>query len=172
MTRVQELLDRQEILDCIYRYCRGMDRLDADIVASAYHPDAVDNHGSFTGLAEQFIEWAFTGLRLNQHGHHHYVMNHTCELDKNVAHTETYYLFVAHNVHDTPYTLHGGRYVDRFERRGGRWAIAYRTSLLEWVGGLTQADLSPVMRMQPGCIARDRSDVSYARPLIFEGSKH
>lgn len=28
--RLLEMLDRQEILDCIHRYCRGMDRLDRE----------------------------------------------------------------------------------------------------------------------------------------------
>ncbi len=27
---LQELLDRQQILDCIHRYCRGVDRFDRD----------------------------------------------------------------------------------------------------------------------------------------------
>ncbi len=35
---IREFLDRQEILDCIHRYCRGVDRLDAELLASAYHP--------------------------------------------------------------------------------------------------------------------------------------
>ena len=39
---VRELKDRQEIYDCIMRYCRGIDRLDRDMLLSAYHPDAVD----------------------------------------------------------------------------------------------------------------------------------
>lgn len=168
--RLQELLDRQEILDCIYRYCRGVDRLDAELVATAYHPDAIDHHGVFCGTVPEFIEWAFAGHRAAHHGHHHYVMNHTCDLDGDTAHTETYYIFAGQNVRGTPYTLHGGRYVDRFERRNGRWAIAYRTSLLEWVGGLTEPDLPPVTRVQPGLIARDRTDSSYTRPLLFEGT--
>jgi hypothetical protein len=165
--RLRELIDRQDILDCVYRCCRGIDRLDSALAASAYHPDAIDNHGVFCGPVAEFIEWAFAGHRAAHHGHHHYVMNHTCDLDGDVAHTETYYIFAAQNVRGTPHTLHGGRYVDRFERRDGRWAIAYRTSLLEWVGGLTEPALPSAERVQPGTIARDRTDLSYARPLLF-----
>ena len=48
---LQFLLDRQSILDCIYRYSRGLDRHDVDILSDAYHPDAVDNHGNLLSSA-------------------------------------------------------------------------------------------------------------------------
>ena len=35
--------DREAITDCLYRYTRGIDRLDRDLVRSAYHDDAVDD---------------------------------------------------------------------------------------------------------------------------------
>ena len=38
--KVQELLDRQAILDCIQRNSRGNDRFDVDLITSSYHPDA------------------------------------------------------------------------------------------------------------------------------------
>jgi hypothetical protein len=31
------------------RYSRGIDRLDRDMLLSAYHPDAIDDHGMFVG---------------------------------------------------------------------------------------------------------------------------
>ena len=54
--RVQELLDRLDIRDRVAQLARGMDRHDADLMASAYHPDAYEDHGSFRGLAPDFIE--------------------------------------------------------------------------------------------------------------------
>ena len=163
--RLQELLDRQDILDCIYRYCRGVDRLDRELLLSAYHPDAVDDHGVHKAVIGEFADWAFEQHRRVHHGHQHYVMNHSCDLDGDVAHTETYYVMVGQNVNGTPVTLHGGRYVDRMERRDGRWAIAHRVSMLEWVGGLTEPDLAPVERVLSYVVARDRTDTSYDRPL-------
>ena len=53
---LRKLLDRQEILDCLTRYCRGVDRLDKSILLSAYHPDARDDHGLFVGHATEFWE--------------------------------------------------------------------------------------------------------------------
>ena len=49
---VQELLDKQQIHEALMRYARGVDRGDAALICSAYHPDAVDEHGvgDYTGV--------------------------------------------------------------------------------------------------------------------------
>ena len=46
--------DVRQVLD---RYCRGVDRIDLDIVRGYYHPDATDDHGAFKGGVEPFLEW-------------------------------------------------------------------------------------------------------------------
>ena len=56
---IRHLIDRQAILDCLTRYCRGVDRFDRELVLSAYHSDAIDDHGAFVGTREEFIDWAF-----------------------------------------------------------------------------------------------------------------
>jgi hypothetical protein len=164
--RIQSLIDRQEILNCLHRYTRGVDRLDADLIRSAYHPGAVDDHGAFCGPVEEFVDWVI-GYHSSRHRmQHHYVTNHSCELDGDVAHAETYFLFVGQNAAGTPTTLHGGRYVDKFERRNGEWRIACRVCISEWGGGLTDFDLpNPLPRTIPGVSARDKTDASYVRPL-------
>ena len=40
--KLREWLDQAEILDCITRYARGMDRLDRALARSAYHEGAID----------------------------------------------------------------------------------------------------------------------------------
>ena len=42
--RLQELCDGAEILDCLQRYARGIDRLDRELLRSAYHDGAIDDH--------------------------------------------------------------------------------------------------------------------------------
>ncbi|MGR7002873.1 nuclear transport factor 2 family protein [Yinghuangia aomiensis] len=54
---LHHLLARQEIRDVVLRYCRGVDRLDLDAVRACYHPDATDEHGSFTGGVDAFLAW-------------------------------------------------------------------------------------------------------------------
>lgn len=163
-----ELLDRQAILDCIYRYCRGVDRFDRDLVLSAYHPDATDAHGEFTGSPQGFVEWAFGYHKEHQLSHHHMILNHSCELDGDIAHTESYWIFMAEN-RTKPNTLAVGRYIDRMEKREGRWAIADRICVTESVNDIDPSDIPEETRayMQAyGPSERGRTDVSYERPLL------
>ncbi len=162
-----ELSDRQQILDCIHRYCRGVDRFDRELVLSAYHPDAVDDHGTFVGTREAFVDWAFAYHTEYQLSHHHMVFNHSVELHGDTAHTETYWLFSGEN-RVKPNTLAMGRYIDRFEKRDGRWAIAARVCVAECVNDLSETALPEAYRsalMGNGESSRSRGDVSYQRPL-------
>jgi hypothetical protein len=169
-TKLRALVDRNEILDCIHRYTRGMDRFDRELVRSAYHPDAVDDHAGFVGTVDDFLDWAFA-YHAAQTRHQHYVTNHRVELDGDEAHTETYYLFIgSERDADAPLRVVGGRYVDRFERRDGRWAIAARVCLVEWQTELTSG-LSPAaveFLAAVGTVARDTTDISYDRPLVVK----
>lgn len=160
---LRELADRQQILDCIHRYCRGVDRFDGDIVLSVYHPDAIDDHGAFVGGREDFVDRAFAYHREHQLSHHHMVFNHSVELEGDTAHSETYWLFFGEN-RSKPNTLAVGRYLDRFEKRQGRWAIAVRVCVNE----LTETVLPEAYRrvlMGNAESSRARSDRSYDRPL-------
>lgn len=168
--QVQAITDRNEILDCLARYSRGMDRQDREMVRSVYHDDAIDMHGSAGFAVEDFIDWAFS-YHAPQLYHQHYISNELIELDGDAAHAETYYFFIARYPDDDELlTCAGGRYVDRFERRDGRWAIARRVCTSEWrstmpsvVSELRDPNVTPAPK-----VTRDREDVSYVRPLVME----
>ena len=166
--QLRELLDRNEILQCQHRYARGMDRLDRDLVRSAYHDDAVDDHGGIVAHVDDFIDWAFNYHR-DQTRHQHFVTNHTVDVTGDVAHAETYYLFVGtYRDPDAPLTVTGGRYVDRLEKRDGRWAISTRVCLVEWKTKVPST-MSPhflASLSQVQTVARDDTDMSYLRPLV------
>jgi hypothetical protein len=49
-----EVKSRLQIQEVIYTYCRGVDRGDVALIASAYHEDAYDDHGTFKGLGKDF----------------------------------------------------------------------------------------------------------------------
>ena len=160
--------DRQAILDCLHRYTRGIDRADRALMLSAYHPDAVDEHGVANLGAEAFVDWAIKWHGEFQTRHQHIITNHTVELNGDIAHGETYYTFWGIN-REGPPTLAFGRYIDRFEKRGGHWAIAHRVCVNEAVGHFTLTDLPPEWRNElesTGPNRRDSNDISYQRPLI------
>jgi ketosteroid isomerase-like protein len=168
---VRMLADRQAIRDCLANYCRAVDRLDRELLLSVYHPDAFEDHGVFVGDREGFADWVIAFHSRAQHTTQHVITNHTCELDGDVAHTETYYMFAAMNVEGSPLTLSGGRYIDRFEKRDGRWAIAVRRVVSDWWGEPGEAILTPEARavLNAGVHnSRDRHDTSYERPLSFD----
>jgi len=168
LARLSALADRSEILECVTRYCRGMDRLDRDLARSAYHDDAVDDHVGFVGPVDGFLDWSF-GYHDTQVRHQHYVTNHTVELDGDVAHGETYYLFVGTWRDEAkPLTITGGRYLDRFEKRDGRWAIAARVCNVEWMTEAPSLLTGPAVDFvaSRSTISRDRTDTSYDRPLV------
>ena len=109
-----------------------MDRLDRALARSAYHEGAIDDHVGFVGEVDDFLDWAFA-YHGGQVRHQHYVTNHYVELDGDEAHAETYYMFIGTERDPAaPLTVFGGRYVDRFERRQGKWGIAVRLCLVEW----------------------------------------
>jgi len=183
--KIDELWSRQEIYDCLMRYCRGGDRLDAELMGSAYHPDAIEEHGKFVGPAAEFVEFAVRQHAETHLTHQHYVMNHHCELDGDTAHSETYFMFVAMHKHgDKVMQVGGGRYLDRFERRNGKWAIAYRLVLRDWAMMEERPDMNDLSAftstrasLPPEVLAfmnggpgprRDRSDPSYERPLVAD----
>lgn len=168
LSRVQQLLDRQDILDCLTRFSRGMDRFDREAFLSAFHSDATIAAGPFVGGPVELYGWAQAMHEQGQIATHHNLLNHTCEISGDVAHTETYYLFVARNRDDSNW-IAGGRYIDKLERRAGVWKISLRTNAIEWSGlvptmAIPFADVPDIYAN--GAPSRSASDPSYQRPLI------
>lgn len=131
---IDELLDRQEIHDVLVSYARGADRGDADLIAAAYHDDAIEDHGgTFLGPAKDYVAMLRRILpgapRMS-----HILTNVLIELDGDRAVSECYFLtFSRRDTGDEPFdSLTMARVVDRFERRDGAWRIAHRRLAWEW----------------------------------------
>lgn len=124
--------DYEAIRQVALRYSRGVDRLDADLMKSAYWPDATDDHGRFTGLGWEFADrvvdthtrWAATM---------HCVMNHAIEIDADgdQARGEIYNITYLVPPDGGPWSVWLGRYLDRYERRDGEWRISHRVCVHE-----------------------------------------
>ena len=186
MTRVQDLWDRQRIHACLLRYCRAVDRVDAGLLATVFHEDALIEHGKFVGGPAEFASWA-APLHADALSYQHIILNHACELDGATAHAETYFMFVRMNSAGRPLTMNGGRYIDRLERREDDWRIAARVTLRDWAAldhvpdftdlaalTSTAARLSAAERafMNAGRgTERGPGDPSYDRPLSVPPSR-
>lgn len=132
---IRELLAREAIRDCLYRYCRGIDRMDEAALRSAYWPDGEDRHGPYQGSAVGFIEWALATLPSIERGIHQ-IHNILIEFREGGAAVESY--FSAFQRQPSPeggmkqWDMKG-RYLDWFVERGGEWRVLKRQVVFDWV---------------------------------------
>lgn len=172
---IAELAARAAITDVIHHYCRGLDRMDRALTLSCWHPGGTDDHAPlYSGTAEGFVDWLWP-VHGAMAATRHVVSNILIDLDlpHDRAGAETYWSLVLRVPRGDELfdIVAGGRYLDRFERVDGRWAIRHRTSIgdvnrVEAVRD-TLADVTPPLiaphgpGAEPPTWARDRSDHSY-----------
>jgi hypothetical protein len=126
---------RQQIHDALLTYCRGIDRLDPEAIAAAFHPGAeLIDYGAETLTIEAFAEYAVASLGKRFRATQHRISNTRIEFDGDRALVETYVLAYHVEPTDDGDVLHtfDGRYIDRFECRDGAWLIASRTLRNDW----------------------------------------
>ena len=151
---------RRRLLD----YCRGVDRCDAELIASAYHPDATDDHGPFQGSGEELATFVSAALLEHYDATMHAIGDSIFDFaDDRTAYVETY-VHADHRGHDEEgdyLERFGARYLDRFEERGGEWKIADRVVVVEWADVSRLSPLRGSGRYVSG--RRDRDDLAYRR---------
>lgn len=163
MDRLDILWSEREIRAVLQRYCRGLDRLDEELIKSAYHEDAQDDRGVIRGNAHDFVKQIVPLLRDTYSGTLHTLHGSTVEVDGDTAGVESY--CTAHHYRENDGVKRveqfAGRYVDRFERRDGVWRIARRVVLNDF-SLVHEAPLDPAEAQagfNPG--RRDADDASY-----------
>lgn len=136
--RLQVLLDKQEIAEVLYRRSRASDRCDIELALSCYHDDATEVHpGSASVLARDFItkhSAMVTAKGKDIYMMYHGLLNMLIRVDGDRAFVETYNLAMHRERRpdgDVEFQI-GGRLLDSFERRDGRWAIAHREIVMDW----------------------------------------
>lgn len=174
--RVAFLKDRRDIFDAEKRYTRGADRHDKELVRSAFWPDATISYGTPMGL-EEFVDWQERMLS-GYAAHQHHVTGQTVDFDGDTAHVESYVIYFlvprdrtvdeagdatpGRGLESEKTYLGSGRYLERWERRGGEWRILVR----EYVEDLALLGETVDLCASRTCLGTwDRSDYSYMRPL-------
>jgi hypothetical protein len=132
---VQDLIDKQKIHEVLMRYCRGVDRVDRDLIASSFHSDARCEFGALLLEGDSIgdtIARAAGGCHLTTH----MVGNYLVEIHGDVALSELYFLsssvVSASAEGERQLRMRAGRYVDRIERRAGAWKIKDRVVVEDW----------------------------------------
>jgi hypothetical protein len=171
-TDVQYLKDRAAILDCVAAHARGCDRHDVTLLTSTYHDDGIDEHGKMRIPGPEYAAWANGVHGATSQAHMHHVTTHTCTIDGDEAHAESYVMVTLLSNDGKGATIMCGRYVDRLERRDGSWKLAVRRATVELAftadASLLQSEFFKNQGFARG--SRDRTDVSYERPLTIEAA--
>lgn len=128
---LDELVARQQITDVLFRYARGVDRLDLAAVEGCYWPDAIDHHGAYRGPASGLVA-DIAERHATIDSSQHCISNVLIEFDDHdTARVESYCLCFLRQQRsegrdDQDILIVRCRYLDRFDRRDGRWRIGAR----------------------------------------------
>ena len=121
----------------LYRYCRGIDRRDFELVRACYHPDALDDHGDYLGGVDGFLDYAESTLRRFERTMH-FMGNILVEVElaadfaRSEAYAMAFHRLRASEKKPLRDFVVGLRYVDDFEKRDVGWRIANRICVFEW----------------------------------------
>lgn len=168
--QVQYLLDRTAILDCVAVHARAHDRHDVELLTDCYHEDGIDEHGFAINKGPEYAAWANAAHAAGSLLHTHNITTHTCEINGNEAHCESYVMVALLNNDGESARIISGRYVDRLEKRDGRWKIALRRTTVDvLLSGDAKILKAPMFHDQGYTKGmRDKTDISYQRPLKLD----
>ncbi len=129
---VAQIADRLAILDVLHLHCRGLDRLDKHAIQTAYWPEAEVDYGSYRGGAHIFAELVVEALGQTYELTRHSLSNPLVRLSGNDAHSESSVSAGHLLLGAKEEMLFYGRYLDRLEKRHGRWKILHRQVVMDW----------------------------------------
>ena len=126
-------IDKQSISEVLMRYCRAIDRRDADLMRKVYWPDAIDDHAVFKGNVEEFLAYSFPFMEgvVSSHA----ITNILIDVDGDRAVSEAYVTVALRTLPGGDRIvdmISRGRYLDQWSKRDGRWAIAARRVVFDW----------------------------------------
>lgn len=133
-----ELADRLAIAETLALYCRGIDRCDPEQLAAAFTPDATIDYGDGAKSVAVTIPGLMASLgamRLTQHNISNTVMRIAGTRARAETNCMALHIIPAREgeaeLPDIELVV-GGRYLDRLEKREGRWRIAKRIYVMDW----------------------------------------
>jgi hypothetical protein len=165
--------DQLAIMQVLYQYCRGVDRMDRALTLGCFAaPARLTYSDNYVGDPAGFVAllWPAHEAMLN---HVHTIGNvvfASAGADRAVTEAQVRVTLRFENDGTTVDLIGLGRYLDRWERRGTRWLITDRTYVSDMtnVQPVGAPDVDHQLRRAPDARriggTRDRSDPSY--PLL------
>lgn len=131
----EQAFHREAIRDCLYRFCRGVDRVDTALVRSAFWPDATAEYGNFDAAsAQDFMDKALAVLATLDMASHD-LGNILIDIQGHDAYVESYVRAIQRipNAEGGFYDyVSASRYLDHFQLRGETWRIKHRMIVRDW----------------------------------------
>ncbi len=137
---LNQLLAKQAICDVIYRYARGLDRMDKAMAYAVWHDGgtAIYHDDIYQGSGRGFVDWVWGAHEAMTH-HSHQMNNILIELDDEdhpqTATSETYATVSLISIPDKNGQQNNMtamvRYLDRWSCRNDIWAIDHRVHVLD-----------------------------------------
>ncbi|MGF1871557.1 nuclear transport factor 2 family protein [Photobacterium indicum] len=101
--QLQQLLDKQEMTEVMYKFARALDRVDGKLMKSTYWEDAIEEHQDpifpdlffYNDNAHAFVEPAMEGFRALKTTQHR-ISNPLIEIDGDTATAECYVWKIKH----------------------------------------------------------------------------
>jgi len=140
--RLDQLASWHEIYNLLCDYMRAQDRLIPELHRSVFHDDATTDYGSYVGGPDGFVAFAQGALTPHKSNHHMIGQVRIDFESRDLAFGEVYFQAFHRVVQqgEEKDLWVNGRYVDRYERRGGVWKIAHRSELVDWTRTEPAAD--------------------------------
>ncbi len=158
---LEVLLAKDAIREQIYRYGRGLDRMDRQMSLDVWHKDGTADYllgpdNRFKGTGAEFVDWVFKA-HANLTAHSHQMTSIIISVDGDKATSETYGLNSLYNDKTGSTAFTRSRYQDRWSKRNGRWAIDHRQDIVDFRTTSVETGAKTVVMGR-----RDRTDASYA----------
>lgn len=168
LARLRVLEDRAAIHDLTTGIARGVDRYDGALLAESIWPDAVIDMGGDKPISGEAFVAAIKAPTKPRPGRMHIVSNQRIGLEDDRAAAESQIISCQDSFQDgvRKTRIRAGRYLDRFERRGGKWKLSARTMVDEW-GRIDAIDEVPAQGRHLGGPAP--SDLSCQPPFASIG---
>ena len=132
---VQDLVDRQQITDTLYRYASTIDYKDYPTLRSLFVDDAVGQYGGADPIrgADNIVKWIDEATQDRAWQHHKLTVYHI-DIDGDEAKTLTYHTSHQTTVDDPDNVIViVARYKDTLRRDGGTWKIADKYMEIGWI---------------------------------------
>lgn len=136
---IRDLAARRDIERAVQNYMRGLDRLDYDLLRSAFHDDAFVDAGLSSGGPDPYCKFCIEFL--GQLGASHHLLGqiriemHDHENASGECYFQAWHESFGEDGHSRDLFI-AGRYIDEYSCKNGEWRIQKRRLITDWVTDL------------------------------------